>query len=391
VEKWGRGLILFGAAAAVAATLAAGGSTAAKKPILIGVTISQTGSQAATAAYVLQGYQRWVGDVNHHGGLLKRPVQLRVYDDKSDPATAAKLYTQLIATDKVDLIAGPYASGVTQAVIPVVEQAHKVLIGQTAATTLFDGARWAVQGFPQGSAYLPAIADLAKAHGYTRVALLSNDQPGTLEICAGVRARAQAIGLTVVYDQSYLRTTTTTAFGPVVAPLAATAPDVVVGCAFLSDSIALTREFDKQGVKPKLLALSIGPVDPSFGVQLGALADGVIGSTTWWPSLKTKGNAAFVASFEKTFHRTPIYHSAGSYAALQVLGAAVRKAGSLDQAKIRAALGKLDLRTVAGEFKIDAGGRQRGYTTYLMQWQGGKQVLVYPSAVAEATPKLPSR
>jgi parallel beta-helix repeat protein len=124
--------------ALLAATIA-GAGTAARPPLTIGVTISQTGSAAGTAAYVLQGYQRWVGDANHHGGLLARPVRLKVYDDRSDPATAAALYRKLIAEDKVDLLAGPYASAVSQAVIPVVEEQHKVLIGQTAGTSLFTG------------------------------------------------------------------------------------------------------------------------------------------------------------------------------------------------------------------------------------------------------------
>ncbi len=195
--------------ALLAATIA-GAGTAARPPLTIGVTISQTGSAAGTAAYVLQGYQRWVGDANHHGGLLARPVRLKVYDDRSDPATAAALYRKLIVEDKVDLLAGPYASAVSQAVIPVVEEQHKVLIGQTAGTSLFTG-EYAVQGNPQGSTYLPAVADVAKGAGYSTVALLANDAPGTLEICAGVRARAQALGLQVVLDRSYPRSTT--AFG----------------------------------------------------------------------------------------------------------------------------------------------------------------------------------
>src|SRR5439155_18467618 len=191
-----------------AAVLGVSSAGATSAPLVIGVTISQTGSAAGTAAYVLQGYQRWVGDANHHGGLLGRPVELRVYDDKSDPATAAALYRKLIAEDRVDLLAGPYASAVSQAVIPVTEELHKVLIGETAGTSLFDGTHYAVQGFPQGSRYLPAIVDVAKAAGYRTVTLLANDAPGTTEICAGVRDRARAVGLNVVLDRSYPRTTT---------------------------------------------------------------------------------------------------------------------------------------------------------------------------------------
>ena len=362
--------------------LAVGGAHGSEAgPLVIGVTISQTGSATGTAAYVLQGYQRWVGDANHHGGLLGRPVQLRVYDDRSDPQTAAALYRKLITEDKVDLLAGPYASAVSQVVIPVTEEAHRVLIGQTAATSLFEGTHYAVQGFPQGSTYLPGVADVAKGAGYHTVALLANDAPGTLEICAGLRARAQALGLTVVLDRSYPRTTTV--FGGYAAEARAAGADVVAGCAFLPDSIALARELAAQGVKPKLEVFSIGPTDPTFGASLGPVAEGVLGSTTWWPSLKTKGNVDFVASYERTFHRTPVYHSAAAYASLQVLAAAVRTAGSLDQDTIRTALGSLQRSTVAGTFRIDASGRQIGYGSYLMQWQGGVQKLVWPAATAE--------
>jgi len=370
--------------------LAAGGAgSAGAKPLVIGVTISQTGSAAGTAAYVLQGYQRWVGDANHHGGLLGRPVELRVYDDRSDPATAATLYRKLVNDDHVDLLAGPYASAVSQAVFPVTEELHKVVIGQTAGTALFTGAKYAVQGFPQGSTYLPGVADIAKSAGYTTVALLANDSPGTLEICAGLRDRAGALGLKIVLDRVYPRTTTGAAFAPYAAEAKAAGADVVAGCAFLPDSITLARELDKQGVKPKIEVFSIGPTDPTFGTALGPVAERILGSTTWWPSLKTKGNADFVASFQRTFHRTPIYHSAQAYSSLQVLAAAVRAAGSLDQAKIRAQLGKLDRQTVAGRFKLDSAGRQVGFGSYLMQWQDGAQKLVWPAAAAE-TPLRPA-
>ena len=119
-----------------------------------------------------------------------------------------------------------------------------------------------------------------------------------------------------------------------------TGPDDLLR-AFLPDSISLARELAAQGVKSKLGVFSIGPTDPTFGATLGPAAANVVGSTTWWPSLKTKGNADFVASFQRTFGRTPVYHSAAAYASLQVLAAAVRTAGSLDQAEIRSALGTM--------------------------------------------------
>ncbi len=181
----------------------------------------------------------------------------------------------------------------------------------------------------------------------------------------------------------------TTAFAGYPAQAKAAGADVLAGCAFLPDSISLARELAAQGVKSKLGVFSIGPTDPTFGATLGPAAANVVGSTTWWPSLKTKGNADFVASFQCTFGRTPVYHSAAAYASLQVLAAAVRTAGSLDQAEIRSALGTMKRDTVAGTFRIDASGHQLGYSSYLMQWQDAVQKLVWPTTVSETPLRLP--
>lgn len=368
---------------------APGTPAAPKRPIVIGTSISLTGASAATASYVLQGYQRWVGDANAHGGLLGQPVKLLVYDDRSDPKTAPDLYRRLIVEDKVDLVAGPHASAITQAVVPVTEELRRVMVGQTAAGGLYAGTRWNVQGYPTGDRYLRGLADLAARRGYQTLALISSDAPGTLEICSGLRARAETNGLKVVLEATYPRTATDLSAAASAAQ--ASAADVVVGCSFLSDSIALARDLDESGAKPKLLAFSIGPTDPSFGTSLGAAAERVVGSTTWWPTLATRGNAAFVESFTRTFDRAPTYHAAAAYAGLQVLAAAVRRVGSLDQAKLRAEIGKLRLQTVAGLFRVDRSGRQLGYESYLMQWQSGRQRLVWPPKVAEAAVLLPYR
>ena len=58
-----RGLILAGL---VVTALGGALAHAGPKPLVIGLTISETGSAAGTVTYVLQGYQRRVGDANHH-------------------------------------------------------------------------------------------------------------------------------------------------------------------------------------------------------------------------------------------------------------------------------------------------------------------------------------
>src|SRR5436853_3318874 len=95
---------------------------AEQKPVVIGASMSLSGSYAAGGKYSLEGTQLWVDDVNQRGGLLGRPVRLVYYDDKSDANTGVQLYEKLITSDKVDLLIGPYSSAVTSAVSTVAEK-----------------------------------------------------------------------------------------------------------------------------------------------------------------------------------------------------------------------------------------------------------------------------
>jgi ABC-type branched-subunit amino acid transport system substrate-binding protein len=63
----------------------------AQQPILVGAVVSQSGPQAPLAAGYAQGLQLWLAEVNAAGGLLGRPVELRLLDDGSDAVRTAEL------------------------------------------------------------------------------------------------------------------------------------------------------------------------------------------------------------------------------------------------------------------------------------------------------------
>ena len=111
-------------AVAVIAALAWAGAPAAEAqpPIRIGASLSLTGTYTALGQTRHRGYQLCVKHMNDRGGVLGRKLELVIYDDRSDPATAARLYEQLIAQDGVGLVLGPITSPVTDAVASVTEK-----------------------------------------------------------------------------------------------------------------------------------------------------------------------------------------------------------------------------------------------------------------------------
>ena len=104
-------LVVLGlVAAAIVGAQSSPAAAPSGKPIVVGSTLSLTGSFAATGVIHKAAGEAFVKWINANGGLLGRPVEWKLLNDESDPAKVAALYERLISQDKVDLIMGPYAT-----------------------------------------------------------------------------------------------------------------------------------------------------------------------------------------------------------------------------------------------------------------------------------------
>ena len=380
--------MILPAIAVVAAFPKAPAAAVEARPIVIGASMSLSGPYAAGGRYSLEGTQLWADEVNKGGGLLGRPVRLVYYDDKSDANTGVQLYEKLITADKVDLLIGPYSSAVTSAVSTVAEKHHMVMLGPEAADVKIyqRGYKYNFQAQTQAGRYMQGALTLAKAHGYKKLAMLSEDTAFPKAVSSEVAKMAAQYGLDVVFNETYPKGSSD--FSALLTKVKQIGPDVVFANSYLPDSQGIIRQCRELGVDAKMFAVAVGAAEPEFG-NLGSTAEYIFGATQWGASMPWPGNAAFVKAYRQKFNRAPDYHSAANYAAGQVLEAAVKQVGSLDQEKLAAAISKLELDTVYGHFQVDRT-IQVGYDSALLQWQNGKQALVWPDKMAEAKPVLPA-
>src|SRR3981189_2594335 len=117
--------LLAVATAAVALTISSAGNAA--EPVRIGVALSQTGNLADSAGPYFKGLDLWREQANARGGLAGRPIEFVVYDDRSDPATAARLYQRLITSDKAGFVISSLGSA-TAATGSAIAEKHKVVM-----------------------------------------------------------------------------------------------------------------------------------------------------------------------------------------------------------------------------------------------------------------------
>jgi len=159
--------------------------------------------------------------------------------------------------------------------------------------------------------------------------------------------------------------------------------------------VALVHALAQTRQRIKALAVVAAPMQ-AFWEDLQELAEGCIGPSQWEPGRDVTPDvgptsAAFVERFRRRYGQTPDYPAAQAYAAGLVMQRGVALAGTCANMDLRQATRTLVCQTFYGRFQLDpVSGAQVGHETVLVQWQHGMKQIIYPVAVAQAVPLVPT-
>ncbi len=375
---------------AIAVALAAAWAHAAE-PVRIGLTLSQTGTYAPMGAMQRRGYELWQREVNARGGLLGRPVELVLHDDRSKPEAARALYAELIDAHRVDLVFGPYSSALTEAAAEVAEARHyPMLAAGASAESLWErGHRYLFGVYTTTDRYAVGFLELLVGAGIDRVGIVSADDSFSVGVADGAERWAARFGVKVTRVPPFPKGQT-----DLTAPLAtarAGGARALLVCGHFDEAVNGVRALEKLGWRPEAYFSPVGPALREYGQRLGAAAEGAFSTSQWvnHERLPLPGSAAFHRAFAATYGEPPSYHAAAAYAAGQILEAAVARAGSLERETLRDTLGALNATSILGRYGVDPTGRQVRHFVLTLQWQGGKQEVTWPDELRTAPPRFP--
>ena len=374
--------------------LAAGPVWADHRPgneVLVGGAISQTGRYAEPAGRQVNSIKLWVDEVNARGGLLGHKIKLILLDDKSDTQTAIKLYEKLITEDKVDLLLAPYSSGITEAVANVNERYKMPFVAYGASSTPIweKGRKYIFNIVAVAEDYQKGAIHLAKDIGVKKLAIIGQDSLFPRQAAKGAKEWAKKLGIEVVLEENY--PVKQTDFTALLQKVKATGAEALVSNSYFADAAAQLRQMREQNISFKLFSSTVGPGLPNFPEQLGSTAEYVLGFSQWEPLphiFKLPGMKEFIEAYEKRYGEKPNYHAGNAYGALQVTEAALKKAGSFDNEKLREALASIEVHSVFGRYKVDAKGmnNHEGLTFQILR---GQRQVVWPEKWAETKAELP--
>ena len=300
------------------------------------------------------------------------------------------LYVKLITEDQVDAVMGPYGSAMTDAAADVTEKHRKLMVAPAAGTTSLweKGRRYLVMVVSPLEAATEGTIDLAARYGLKTIALINVETLTGKAVAKGALELAKKKGLEVVFHETYQPGATD--FSAILNKVKAVKPDVIVANYVPAEVIAMTRQMRELDVNVKMYSATPGGGFLDYYKALGKTAEFVYAGSYWNPSLAYPGNLEFVAAYQKEFNRAPSFVSASSYAGCNLFVDAARRAGSLDSDKLREELLKTKTKTLFGDFAVDERGFQIGHKAITIQWQDGKQAVVWPEEVAAGKPRFPT-
>lgn len=366
-------------------------AAADEKPIVFGGALPLTGWGSDAGEYNHRGYVIWEQMINEKGGILGRPVELKIYDDQSDPTTTARLYEKLITEDKVDVLIAPWSDDMTMPATTVAERYKKSIVtgGATLDTIWGRGYKYVCGLLPASYDYVGVAVRLLEGK-VESAAVVNNELTYTTGFGDAGVTNLEELGIKLVAREVYAASATD--FTAALTKLRGKNPEFLIGGTGVEDAIQILRQSKEVGLNPKAFYFTIAPGELEFVRLLGEDAEYVLGTTEWEPTLThLPGFQEFYDAYMVKYNEEPVEDVATAFGVAQVLKEAIEKAGEIDDEKINDALHTLETTTVFGHYKVDPEtGRQLGKKLFVIQIQDGKRKIVWPDAEAEAEFRFPA-
>jgi branched-chain amino acid transport system substrate-binding protein len=378
------------------------------EPIKIGV-IGEESSVAG--ASLTKSAAMAADDINAHGGVNGRKVEVITYDDHSSAADAVRAFQRAVSQDKVVAVIGSYISEVVLAIEPWSARLHMPFITPGAASNLiskavhddYDHYKYTFHGWLTSAFIAQAICDYSKdllvgpMHMKTAV-VMSEDAAWTTPLDERYLECLPKAGLTVL---DHIRFNPDTAdFTPIFHQIEDKQPNVIItGISHVG--VQPTVQWHDQQVPMPLAGQSSQATTSTFWKDTNGAAEGVITDTAAAVDVPlTPVTVPFAEAYVKKFGATPAYDGYSAYDMVFVIAEAIKRAGgSTDPDKMVTALEATDHVGTIG--RIQFYGRDNIFThalkygpdlvsTIAIQWQGGKQVCVWPTDKCKAKVIFPT-
>ncbi len=374
-------------------------TTPAVTSVTLGEITDLSGGASVYGVPENQGAQVAIDEINSAGGIKSlggASLVLKTYDTQTSPDQGAPQATAAVA-DGVTAVFGGEISDTVIAGTSITQRAGIpwVNAGGTAneiTSRGYDTVFTVNKNSDQfGAGWADTIRLAASALGISnpKVVIAYSDTTYGNQLLEGFKKDAS--GMTITSSFSYPPSTTD--FSSVAARLANADADVIFNAGYPGDGIALAKLFAGKFTPKAKIVIGGGSDATDVISQIGDQGNGVLVLGDLSPD-STGVPATFTTmynDYQAKFNAVPNTQALAGYVAVRVIAQALEDAGSTDPAQVVAALKNVQLTQDNGNIypspttlSFASNGALNEAPIYISQIVGGKQVLVYPTAVAGA-------
>jgi branched-chain amino acid transport system substrate-binding protein len=362
-------------------------------PVKIGLIQPLSGPVAASGNYVRMGAEIGRDWINARGGVLGRPVQLLIEDNKSDPKEAATAAEKLIVRDKVPVIVGAWGSSMTLAAMPKLEEYGVPMVVETssAASITKRGNSWVFRISPPSEMEALGLEKYLKDLGIKKADFLAVNTDwgrGAVTAFGDVLKRAGATASAPEFmDQA------ATDMNAQITKIKTSGGDTMFLTTSVEQIVLVLKQAQEQRLARKVITTG-GSSSPSQLIkQAGPAAEGtyhIVFFVPWFPEAMPDGRLAraFVDEWTKRGHPFEgLTEGFRGHDGVLTAAEAIKVAGKADPQAVREALWQVSIMGVNGPIKFEKdgpAGKESGQSRpsiFIVQVKDGKVAL--PAFVAK--------
>lgn len=302
------------------------------KPILIGEINSYSTFPTFTIPY-RNAMNMAVAEINSKGGIKGRPLKLITKDDAANPQSAIRAATDLVRSDKVDVLAGGFLSNVGLALSSFAKHEKVLYVASEALAneiTWQDGNASTFRLTPSTYMLVAMMIDDAAKLPATRWATVAPNYSYGTSAVNTFKALLKAKRPDVTFVAEQWPTLDQIDAPATVAALEAAKPDGIFNATFSSDLVAFVRQGNTTGLFKNRSVVSLLTGEPEYLDSLGSdTPTGWI--VTGYPgaAYKSPDNIAFVDTYKSHFNADPDWGAVIGYSLIHSIAAGLARSQDL--------------------------------------------------------------
>lgn len=323
--------------------------------IVLGMNAPVTGGSAAEGAYMIKAMKLAVKQTNEGGGVNGKKIAMVIQDNQSSNPGALAALNKSLEQDRILALLGPVKSTQILAMSDAINAAAvPTMIGGTNVRLTKQGNPWLFRCRPDDSIVALAMVKYIKEEmKLTKVGILHDTDAFGTGGADLVEQESKKSGLTVVRREKY--TTKEKDFTAQLLALRSSGAEVMVLYATNpEDTAVIQRQYRQLGSPYKYLGSQSGATKDAMNLAREA-GEGLLSVIDWAPGTSDRSRK-YAEDYRKEYGEEMDPASVWNYDAVNILAAAIRKAGE-DRSKIREAiLGMKDYAGVIGKFAFTPNG-----------------------------------